>query len=319
MPKVSIIMPAYNSMPYIKESYESVMAQTYQDFELIITDDGSTDNFAEWSETIDDERVTVLRQQNAGASAARNKGIQIASGEYLAFLDADDIWYSTKLEKQVRLLDDNTNVGLVYTHVLSIDEHGKSRDKEYKYYQEGWVWRELLKENFLVCGSTPVIRAECFNKVGLFDTELKNCNDRDMWIRIARHYQFGVVPEVLVEYRQYDTSLSMQYGTREISINRFLTKASQDAPEDLHGRELDRIMRDAFSQSYNVMAWKPLQSERMSWKDAWQYYVKSIRRNPAYAFSKDSIRLAASLALIGVAGRDRYNALRNNVRKKLRS
>lgn len=317
MPMISVIMPVYNSLPYLKESYASVIAQTYADYEFIITDDGSTDGFDEWSTTVDDERVTILRQENSGASAARNTGILTATGKYIAFIDADDIWFPEKLEKQLEVLEHKPEYGLVYAHVRSIDGRGRSREKEFQYNQEGWVWKELLRENFLVCGSTPMIRRECFDRVGLFDTSLKNCNDRDMWIRIARHYPFAVVPEVLVSYRQFEGSLSMQFEQRERSINIFLTKAYKNPPEDISKSELESLMRWAYSQSYNVMAWKPLQSENMNWYRACQYYIKSIKNNPGYIFSKDSVRLAVSLVLIKLVGRKRYGALRKKFRKNL--
>ncbi len=317
MSMISVIMPVYNSLPYLKESYASVIAQTYADFEFIITDDGSTDGFDEWSATVDDDRVTILRQKNSGASAARNTGIQAATGKYIAFIDADDIWFPEKLEKQLDVLKHEPEYGLVYTHARSIDGRGRSREKEFRYNQEGWVWRDLLRENFLVCGSTPMIRKECFDRVGMFDTSLMNCNDRDMWIRLARHYQFTYVPEVLVEYRQYDSSLSMQYEQRERSINIFLTKAYHDPPPDIAKSELDSLMRMAFSQSYNVLAWKPLQSESMNWSDAYKYYAKSIKNNPQYVFSKESMRLAVSLLLIKIMGRKKYDVLRRRFRRIL--
>lgn len=310
-------MPVYNPLPYIEDSYRSVIQQTYSDFEFIVVNDGSTSGFDEWSKIMDDDRVTIIHQENGGVSSARNSGVRESTGAYITFIDADDIWSPDKLEKQLNVLERNQECGVTYTHVRSIDEHGRFREKEYRHNAEGWVWKELLKENILVCGSNPLIRRECFDRVGLFDTSLKNCNDRDMWIRIARHYPFAVVPEVLVSYRQFEGSLSMQFEQRERSINIFLKKAYQDPPEDIPKRELDSLMRTAFSQSYNVMAWKPLQSENMNWNMALRYYIKSIKGNPWYVFSRNSMRLAVSLLIIKFIGRRRYSMLRNKIRRNM--
>lgn len=125
MPKVSVIIPAYNSITYLPATLDSVLRQTFADFEVFIVDDGSSDNTAAWGSQIQDRRVQLMTQANQGTCAARNTGIALAQGEYIAFLDADDLWHPTKLAKQVRYLDEHPEVGLVYTWTALIDPEGR--------------------------------------------------------------------------------------------------------------------------------------------------------------------------------------------------
>ncbi|MCJ8280869.1 MAG: glycosyltransferase family 2 protein, partial [Rivularia sp. ALOHA_DT_140] len=122
MPKVSVIIPAYNAMGFLPETLESVLQQTFTDFEILIINDGSSDDIVEWASKISDSRVRLITQINQGVSAARNTGIRNSQGEYIAFLDADDLWEPTKLEKQVNCLKANPGVGLVYTWTTFIDQ-----------------------------------------------------------------------------------------------------------------------------------------------------------------------------------------------------
>src|SRR4028119_1857024 len=124
MPKVSVIIPAYNAMAYLPETLESVINQTFTDFEVLIINDGSPDGIVEWASEIKDSRVKLISQENQGLSGARNTGIWSSQGEYLAFLDADDIWEPTKLEKQVQCLDKNLDVGMVSSGISTIDPNG---------------------------------------------------------------------------------------------------------------------------------------------------------------------------------------------------
>ncbi len=125
-PKVSVVIPAYNAMTYLPETITSVLQQTYTDFEVVVVNDGSTDKIEEWIVQISDPRIKLVSQANLGLAGARNTGIRESQGKYLAFLDADDLWEPTKLEKQVKILEKNPEVGLVYTWVTYIDETGQS-------------------------------------------------------------------------------------------------------------------------------------------------------------------------------------------------
>jgi glycosyltransferase involved in cell wall biosynthesis len=168
MPKVTIIIPAYNAMKYLPETLESVQEQTLTDFEVLIINDGSSDGIVEWASQITDLRVRLISQENQGTAVARNTGIVESQGEYIAFLDADDIWEPTKLEKQAQCLDNNPLVGLVDAWTAFIDENGKLTGLVMKHETEGDVYKEVVEtcDSSVCCGSSPMIRRSCFGHLG---------------------------------------------------------------------------------------------------------------------------------------------------------
>jgi glycosyltransferase involved in cell wall biosynthesis len=143
MLKVSVIIPAYNAMNYLPETLKSVLRQTFTDFEILIIDDGSSDNLVQWVSQLVDPRIKLISQNNQGVSVARNTGITHAQGEFIAFLDADDLWEATKLEKQLHTLEDNPAVGLVYTWTAFIDQSGKFTGILLASHAEGNVWEQI--------------------------------------------------------------------------------------------------------------------------------------------------------------------------------
>ncbi len=216
-PLVSVIIPAYNADYFIGRTLNSVLGQTYPHFEVIVVDDGSRDRTAEIvrSFTRQDPRIQLIQQSQQGVSAARNLGIARSQGLYIAPLDADDIWYPQKLEKQVdRLEASDLSVGLVYAWSSYIDIEGKIVGK-YPAAQlcqpEGEVLIALVFSNFVDNGSNPLIRRSCLERIGGYRSHLQNqkldyCEDWDLYLRIAEHYRFGLVPEYLIGYRQSLTS-----------------------------------------------------------------------------------------------------------------
>lgn len=204
MPKVSVIIPTYNCAHYLGNAIESVLRQTFTDYEVIIVDDGSTDNTREVVERFiaqHPSRIRYIYQPHQERSMARNRGIQAASGEYIAFLDADDEWLPQKLERQVPILDENRKVGLVCSNVVLMDKEGRdfgcppSRETP-----NGFVLQELLCGNFIWC-LTVLCRRQCFEECGWFDTATIPAEDWDMWVRIAARYAIYHIPGVLARYR----------------------------------------------------------------------------------------------------------------------
>jgi glycosyltransferase involved in cell wall biosynthesis len=194
---VSVIIPTYNREALLKRAIESVLNQSYQNFELIIVDDGSKDNTEKLVEEfgIKDERVKYVFQENSGGAAKpKNTGIKVATGEYIAILDDDDEWFLSKLEKQVQYLDEHLDIDIVGCNYLI---NGK---KEYRipFYKN--IFKRMLVTDDLGPGSTMIYRKELFGKVGLFDENLKTGQDREMRIRLAKDYKFGFVKEALVNY-----------------------------------------------------------------------------------------------------------------------
>jgi glycosyltransferase involved in cell wall biosynthesis len=198
-PMVSIILPTYNRAQLIGRAIQSVLDQTYQDFELIIVDDGSKDNTADISD-FKDKRIRYIRhEKNKGANAARNAGIKMARGEYIGFQDSDDEWLPEKLEKQMRVFKTaSADVGVVYTGFWRIEEDRKMYIPSPEIKQkEGNIHTELLHRNFVTTQAVVIMR-ECFNKAGLFDEFLPRLQDWELFIRIAKHYSFRCIDEPLL-------------------------------------------------------------------------------------------------------------------------
>ncbi len=311
MPKVSVIIPAYNAMLYLPETLDTLLGQTFEDFEVIIINDGSTDNIEEWFSTVQvkDSRLRLISQANQGQGKARNIGIQNTRGEYIAFLDADDLWAPTKLEKQVNMLDSNPEAGVVYTWVSTIDSNGASRGRTLKNYNQGKVWRALIQHNFLECGSTPLIRRNCFESVGLFDERLPPLEDLDMWLRISCHYKFLVVKESLVYYRKHPGSSAKNWEAAVRNFNLLLEKAFENPPSEISSSEIDTLKAKAYSVAYLWLAWAPLKSKARDYKTAISFYKIARQYDPMIIFKRDFVRLTVSIWIMQFLKAQNYERL----------
>lgn len=200
-PIVSIVLPTYNRANYIINSINSVLNQTYKNFELIIIDDGSIDNTKNIiKKNFYDFRIKYYYfKKKLGCSYARNKGIKLSSGRYIAFQDSDDIWLPTKLEKQIKLIELCSNdTGVVYTKFFRI-ENGKKYiiPNNNNLLKEGYIYESLLAGNFIGT-PTMLVKRECFERVGMFDIKLKRLIDWDLCLRISKYYEFKFINEPLV-------------------------------------------------------------------------------------------------------------------------
>lgn len=211
MPKVSVIIPTYNRAYLLGETIQSVLDQTYQDFELIISDDGSTDDTDEVVEGFNDARIRYVRREvnSGGCPAPRNAGLRVARGEYIAFVDSDDIWLPNKLELEVEFLDTHPSVGLVYADVVFFGSRVTSEVRVLEGISP--VSGYALKELFLHCfisASVVLVRKTCFEKVGHFDESFAAAGDHDMWLRIAACFEIDCIDLPLARYRLHDNSLN---------------------------------------------------------------------------------------------------------------
>ena len=201
-PTVSVIIPTYNRAHLVGQAIRSVLNQTFQDFELIIVDDGSSDDTEAVVKQFNDPRIRYIYQENKGISGARNTGIRSARGRYIAFLDSDDLWLPDLLQLEVPILDANPDVGLVYAKAQAIDKEGNPMSQisgaPEKY--PGETLKSILYGDF-VSTITALVRRACFDSVGLFDESLKGRVDWDMWVRIARYYRFAYIDKVLAKFR----------------------------------------------------------------------------------------------------------------------
>lgn len=214
MPTISVIVPAYNAEKTIGETIESVLAQTYADFELIIVNDGSQDATLAVVNQFTDGRIQTFTYENAGPQQSRNRGIEQARGQYLAFLDADDLWTPDKLKLQLRALETRPSASVAYSWGDEIDQHNKITRHGQRCTFEGEVFGPLLQNNFLASGSNPLVRAEAVRAVGGFDPAIVAGQDWDMWLTLATHYAFVVVPRVQVLYRKVTNSRSWSSNLR---------------------------------------------------------------------------------------------------------
>lgn len=220
-PLVSVIIPAYNAEAFIQRTIESVLQQTYTNLEVIVVDDGSTDHTAEIVQKLaqTDSRLKFIQQPNSGVAAARNLAIEKSQGEFVAPIDADDIWYPTNIEKQVQcMLRSPHSVGVVYSWSADIDEEDDLTDEFRASLIEGNVYLALICHNFLGNSSSSLIRKTAIEAVGGYTTKLleqhaQGCEDWDLYLRLAEAYEYRVVPELLVGYRKISSSMSCSYQT----------------------------------------------------------------------------------------------------------
>ena len=267
---VSVVIPNYNCSAFLPAALESVFAQTYPNVEVLVVDDGSTDDSLRVLERYVD-RVRVLRQPNGGVSAARNHGIRESRGELVALLDADDLWERDKLAKQVPLFA-NPNVGLVYCAVEYVDEAGKSLGTNHT-GRRGRVLRSIaLLEGTIVLagGSTAVVRRECFDRAGLFDPELSTAADWDMWRRIACHYEIDVVREPLMRYRLRPSSMHRNIAVFEHDmLHGFARMFADPAASEVHG-----LRRRAYATLFLMLSGSHLHAG--NWVRSLRYAARSI-------------------------------------------
>ena len=225
MPKVSVIIPTYQRSHLVGQAIESVLAQTYCDYEIIVVNDGSTDNTGEILAQYGD-RIVAIHQENRGLPAARNAGIRVAQGQYLAFLDDDDLWEPQKLEKQIPLLEADSRLGLVYSDMVIFNEAGIQPGT----YLNGFVppqtvtpWT-LLHRNFFPM-PTIVIRRVCWEQLGGFDESLRSCEDYDLWLRIVEQWAVGYVNEPLTRYcRHSENSKQLSQNTETMLLTTLWVK-----------------------------------------------------------------------------------------------
>ena len=287
MPKVSVICIVYNSMVYLPRTVASVLAQTLNDFELLIIDDGSSDNVVAWVSTLNDPRVKLISQANRGIPGARNTGIEHARGEYLAFLDGDDLWEPTKLEKQVACLEARPEVGLVHTAIRYVDANDQEVNQVLGVRGDGDVWREVVIQNPVRCGSSPLVRRECFETVGVFDPDLFFCDDWDMWIRIATRYHFTVINEPLTLYRQHGANMTKSYQAIMPNFKKVIERAFQASDVNTPLKE------EAYGRAYLFAAWRAFFARDIP-------MTRSLRKNafkayPKLRFEKNSLSLTLHL------------------------
>lgn len=206
--KVSVIIPTYNSAHFIVEAVDSVLAQTFTDFEVLVIDDGSKDNTKELLAEKYGDSIQYFYKDNGGVSKARNFGIEKAKGKYVAFLDSDDAWITEKLEKQISALEKNLENKACYSSFYLCDENLNPTGINPSERKADVLTDLLLIGNVVATPSTVIAEKELFQQVGGFDYELSQCADWEMWIRLATKTEFIYIDEPLLKYRIHGANMS---------------------------------------------------------------------------------------------------------------
>ncbi len=212
-----MIIPVYNGESFIEETINSVLNQTFKDFELIIVNDGSTDNTLSILAQFEDERISLYSKKNEGVSIARNFGFLKSKSKYIAFLDADDLWDEERLQLTIQFLDENEDYGLVHTACQCIDENSSKIDR-ILIGKEGWLLDDLLKwEEECVPGpcTNMLLRKEVFEKSGMFDPILSTAADQDIMFRLANITKIGLIDKILGYYRIHGNNMHMNIKKME--------------------------------------------------------------------------------------------------------
>ncbi|MBI1877687.1 MAG: glycosyltransferase [Chloroflexi bacterium] len=275
-PLVSVIIPAYNAQNFIGETIQSVINQTYPDWEMLVVDDGSTDETRQVIEKyLTDSRVKYLYQPNQERAAARNHGLRGSSGKYIAFLDADDLWLPDKLKVQVEYLDTHSEMGLCFTHHRFINEEGTLTGKPGVMFKPGPdQFSRLLEANF-IANSTVIIARTVFDKLGLFDESLPayGSEDWDMWLRIARFYPIHFIDQPLTLYRLHEgnTSLERMRLSAEAVLKKIFTDPTLPASIVRKKAQVYGFIQLGFSETYMRL------NQR---KRAFQQWQRAIKAYP---------------------------------------
>jgi glycosyltransferase involved in cell wall biosynthesis len=282
--KVSIIMPVLNGQKYIGEALGSIAAQTFKDYELIVVNDGSTDGTCDQlSPFIGRIDLRCIHHATPhGIARSINDGIRDASGEFIAFLDHDDLWFPDFLETQITHMQQHPDVGMVHSDFQTVDSEGNILEASVAVCRNrrrvsGSVFPELFMDSFIV-GNSVLIRKECFDRLGTFDETLR-IGDYHMWMRIARHYRVDYTPKVLTKYRQHQTQDSGTFAAEEQPPGLMAIKSILELYPEVCQELGARTIRRRMASLYGDVAYS-LFSKGVG-KTTRTFLTKAIRLQPA--------------------------------------
>lgn len=272
---VSVIITCYNYATYLKSAIDSVLSQTVPVGEIIVVNDGSTDHTDDIMKSFESNSlIKYVRQSNKGQAHAKNRGVKEARGSWVAFLDADDLWKPSKIEKQLPLFQD-AQVGVVYTRQQFIDQNGDIMSPQPNRLPvvRGNVVSALLIDNF-VPFSSAMIRKECGDAMGFFDESYEMSIDWDLWLRFATQYTFDYVNEDLLLYRQdHPGQMSRDMETRHACSDKIFSNFLKKYGDRLNPGDVREAMRYTYNtRGYSLRGVNPVQS--------YNYYVRSFMEDP---------------------------------------
>ena len=297
MPLISVIMPVYNGEKTIRETIESVFNQTFPDWELIVINDGSQDATLQILNSIQDPRLRVFSYPNAGQATSRNRGISQACGEYISFIDADDLWTPDKLEAQLQVLQANPQAAVAYSWTKCIDEVGQVSRRGSHISVTGDVYKNLLVVNFLENGSNPLIRRQALNEVGSFDESLTPAEDWDLWLRLAARYHFEAVSSPQILYRVSVKSATANVWRLEAACLEVIERACTQAPESV-----EHLKKYSLGNTYKYLTYKAIEGppERKKGLVAARFLWQAVRNDPALLRTKVLFKVLLKIAAITI-------------------
>ncbi len=309
---VSVIVPTFNYAQYVGDCIRSVMQQTFTDVEIIVVDDGSTDDTEAVIAALNAPRLRYVRhEKNRGQAAARNTGMEIARGEYVSFLDADDSMRRDNLSKKVEILERYPNVALVHSAVESVDEHGNPVLRRTSTRKNGDVRVERLFPNILygnsIVHSSVLARRKAIDEVGGWDPELRYADDWDLWLRLSRRYEFAYIGEQLVRKRVHQGSIEWRgYLTHQDlqEAEEVLRKAFATLPLEDEGFDFRKLYWEHYYRKLNNKA------ELLPFLAFARLYARGVRNDPRGALRPPGIKAAVKLVASGLLPRRFIQRLR---------
>ena len=274
---VSVVIATYNMARYLPFAMRSVLDQTYKNIEMLVVDDGSTDDTRKAiAPFLGDARVRFYVQENKGQAAAKNCGVRHSKGDYIAFLDADDMWAPNKLELQVPLFALGERIGVVYSRVSYIDETGRDLGRADNELFRGCVSGPLLIRNFVGFG-TVLVKRECFDRLGCFKETLPMGIDYDLWLKFSTQYDFDYIDRPLLHYRVWPGQMSKNTKARYLHGIEIMKNFLQEYPESVH----KNIINEAWAHTY-VGFGECVRDFDQSLGPAFGLYLRALRYKPNY-------------------------------------
>jgi glycosyltransferase involved in cell wall biosynthesis len=299
MATVDVIIPAFNAAKYLPAALESVASQTFDDWQILLVDDGSTDNTAEVVAPFLNRfgsKITYIKQANRGLPAARNTAIRSSTSEFLALLDADDVWLPCRLAESLKVLRAQPQAGLSYGLITRIDPEGRL-GKTFQgnpKYAEGHIAPHIYMRKVDLPCPTITFRRRCLDDVGLFDETMRATEDRDLWLRIALRYEVAFVPKVIAYYRASPNSMSADTQRMLKAQLHFIRKHYGSEGCGVRPRQI------ALARAYKQRA------EALNLQNRpWDALMSSLRAVALYPLDLDNPRTAGSLFVSWMGSRNR--------------
>lgn len=310
--QVSVVVPCHNSLRYLPLTLASIVDQrlpaTVTSLEVVLVDDGGDDDLSGWADALGDERVRVVRQDNAGVSAARNRGIAESSGDLVAFCDSDDLWLPSTVADLVACFERDPSIGLAYGWYDVVDAAGVPTGARHRSEWEGEIWDRLVTDN-VIGASGVMVRREVFDEVGVFavnrDRFPIDVEDWELWLRIAARRRVGLARSVVYRYRRHDSNSSSDIDSLEAAYRHLFDVVFADVGPD---RAALRPMAEAHAQV--ILAWQSL-NERREPARALAHLDRAAASWPALRRTGEYRRLRLAAVVLRATGPRGYGAMRS--------